>query len=115
MNDQYGHEAGDRILVQLAQLFKGSVRATDYVIRWGGEEFVVIMPGCDSEQAMRVAEKMREKIKYEIAEELGLSDKVDLYGWGGLTAEETGRIGGIMTKRKKELKLPTNDQILGRK
>ena len=60
-------------------------------------------------------EKMREKIKYEIAEELGLSDKVDEYGWGGLTAEETGRIGGIMTKRKKELKLPTNDQILGRK
>ena len=60
-------------------------------------------------------EKIREKIKYEIAEELGLSDKVDKYGWGGLTAEETGRIGGIMTKRKKELKLPTNDQILGRK
>lgn len=63
VNDQYGHEAGDRILVQLAQMFKGSVRATDYVIRWGGEEFVVIMPGCDSEQAMRVAEKMREKIE----------------------------------------------------
>ncbi len=61
VNDQYGHEAGDKILVQLAQLFKGSVRATDYVIRWGGEEFVVIMPGCDSEQAMRVAEKIREK------------------------------------------------------
>ena len=60
-------------------------------------------------------EKMREKIKYEIAEELGLSQKVDECGWGGLTSEETGRIGGIMTKRKKELKLPTNDQILGRK
>ena len=51
----------------------------------------------------------------KIAEELGLSEKVDECGWGGLTAEETGRIGGIMTKRKKELKLPTNDQILGRK
>ncbi|EKY23994.1 small, acid-soluble spore protein, alpha/beta type [Clostridium celatum] len=60
-------------------------------------------------------ELLREKIKYEIAEELGLRDKVDEYGWGGLTAEETGRIGGIMTRRKKELKLPTNDQILGRK
>lgn len=60
-------------------------------------------------------EILREKIKYEIAEELGLSQKVDECGWGGLTSEETGRIGGIMTKRKKELKLPTNDQILGRK
>ena len=46
-------------------------------------------------------EELREKIKYEIAEELGLKDKVDAFGWGGLTAEETGRIGGIMTKRKK--------------
>ena len=60
-------------------------------------------------------EKTREKIKYEIAEELGLKDKVDSLGWSGLTAEETGRIGGIMTRRKKELHIPTNDEILGRK
>ncbi|MDS0527513.1 alpha/beta-type small acid-soluble spore protein [Clostridium sp. SHJSY1] len=60
-------------------------------------------------------EKIREKIKYEIAEELGLRDKVDSLGWSGLTAEETGRIGGIMTRRKKELHIPTNDEILGRK
>ena len=58
---------------------------------------------------------MKHHRKGFIAEELGLSEKVDECGWGGLTAEETGRIGGIMTKRKKELKLPTNDQILGRK
>ncbi|ERK30906.1 small, acid-soluble spore protein, alpha/beta type [Clostridium intestinale] len=60
-------------------------------------------------------EKLREKLKYEIAEELGLKDKVDEFGWGGLTSEETGRIGGIMTKRKKTLKIPSNDEILGRK
>ncbi|EHJ00195.1 MULTISPECIES: small, acid-soluble spore protein, alpha/beta type [unclassified Clostridium] len=47
------------------------------------------------------AEKMREKVKYEIAEELGLIDKVNREGWGGLSSEETGRIGGIMAKRKK--------------
>ncbi|ENK1244824.1 small, acid-soluble spore protein, alpha/beta type [Clostridium botulinum] len=57
-------------------------------------------------------EKLREKMKYEIATELGLKDKVDELGWGGLTSEETGRIGGIMTKRKKELKLPKNEEIL---
>ncbi|MNO77263.1 Small, acid-soluble spore protein, alpha/beta type [compost metagenome] len=60
-------------------------------------------------------EKLREKLKYEIAEELGLKDKVDEFGWGGLTSEETGRIGGIMTKRKKTLKIPSNNEILGRK
>lgn len=60
-------------------------------------------------------EQLREKIKYEIADELGLKDKVDELGWSGLTAEETGRIGGLMTKRKRQLKIPTNDEILGRK
>jgi hypothetical protein len=57
-------------------------------------------------------EKVREKIKYEIAEELGLSEKVDKLGWSGLTAEETGRIGGIMTRRKKALNLPKNKDII---
>lgn len=57
-------------------------------------------------------ELIRESIKYEIADELGLSDKVDDLGWGGLSAEETGRIGGLMTKRKKDLKLPSNREIL---
>ena len=47
------------------------------------------------------AEKMREKIKYEIAEELGLADKVNKKGWGELSAEETGRIGGLMAKKKR--------------
>ncbi|GAA0085090.1 small, acid-soluble spore protein, alpha/beta type [Clostridium sp. CTA-7] len=68
-----------------------------------------------SNKELSDAEILREKIKYEIADELGLKDKVDKCGWGGLTAEETGRIGGIMTKRKRMLKIPTNDEILGRK
>ncbi|HZX21526.1 MAG TPA: small, acid-soluble spore protein, alpha/beta type [Clostridia bacterium] len=41
-------------------------------------------------------------MKYEIAEELGLIDKLKRLGWGGLTAKETGRIGGIMTAKKKQ-------------
>lgn len=43
-------------------------------------------------------------MKYEIAEELGLIDKIKKFGWGGLTAKETGRIGGIMTVRKRQNK-----------
>lgn len=45
-----------------------------------------------------------EKIKYEIAQELGLLDKVLDTGWKSLSAKETGRIGGLMTKRKREIK-----------
>ncbi|SHK22828.1 Small, acid-soluble spore protein, alpha/beta type [Hathewaya proteolytica DSM 3090] len=57
-------------------------------------------------------EKMREALKYEIAEELGLKEKVDKLGWSGLTAEETGRIGGIMTKKKRIMNLPKNEDIV---
>ncbi len=75
----------------------------------------IIKSKIKSNKQLSEAEILREKIKYEIADELGLKDKVDQYGWGGLTAEETGRIGGIMTKRKRMLKIPTNEEILGRK
>lgn len=43
-------------------------------------------------------------MKLEIAKELGLMDKVEQLGWGGLTAKETGRIGGLMTAKKKKRK-----------
>lgn len=46
--------------------------------------------------------KPEEKLKYEVAEELGLLDKVLTEGWKGLTAKETGKIGGIITRKKKE-------------
>lgn len=71
----------------------------------------VIKAKIKAHKELSIEEKIREKIKYEIAEELGLKDKVDELGWCGLTAEETGRIGGIMTRRKKELKLPKNKDI----
>ena len=49
-----------------------------------------------------------QKMKLEIAEELGLLDKVQKDGWKSLTPKETGRIGGLMTKRKRELKNKEN-------
>ena len=47
-------------------------------------------------------EKANERLKFEITEELGLLDKVEQLGWKGLTARETGRIGGRMKQKKKE-------------
>lgn len=72
----------------------------------------VIKAKLKSHRELTEVEKLREKLKYEIADELGLSEKVDKYGWSGLTAEETGRIGGMMTRRKKELNIPKNEVIL---
>ncbi|MFL0269822.1 small, acid-soluble spore protein, alpha/beta type [Candidatus Clostridium radicumherbarum] len=72
----------------------------------------VIKAKLKSNRELTEIERLREEIKYEIAEELGLREKVDRLGWSGLTAEETGRIGGIMTKRKKDMKLPKNKEII---
>lgn len=62
----------------------------------------VVKAKIKAKKELSPVEKERELIKYEIAEELGLKDRVEKYGWSGLTAEETGRIGGIMTKMNKD-------------
>lgn len=48
-------------------------------------------------------ETIEDKLKYEIAEELGLTEKIKEVGWAGLTAKESGRIGGLITVRKREM------------
>ena len=59
VNDRYGHEEGDRILRRCARLLRGKVRSGDTVIRWGGEEFLIVLPGCNLEDARELAERIR--------------------------------------------------------
>ena len=54
--------------------------------------------------------KPEDKLKYEIAEELGLTEKVLTSGWKSLTAKESGRIGGLMTKKRREEKKLKNEE-----
>lgn len=49
-------------------------------------------------------------LKIQIAKEIGLSQKIEAHGWSSLTARESGRIGGIMTSRKKQLKQEENEK-----
>jgi hypothetical protein len=51
-------------------------------------------------------------LKYEIAKELGLTDKISQVGWGGLSAKETGKIGGIMTQKKKQQAMNVNNTTM---
>lgn len=68
INDQYGHMTGDKVLIQVARIIQDSVRVTDIVGRFGGEEFMVVLPACDQEGALEVAEKMRKGIQSAIFE-----------------------------------------------
>ena len=63
VNDRFGHEAGDRALQLIAQHIQHSMRPSDVAGRFGGEEFVVLLPGTDEQDAERVAERLRRRIE----------------------------------------------------
>ena len=59
VNDQNGHLVGDQVLIQVAKLIRQSVRKTDIIGRYGGEEFMIILPDCSAAEGSKVAEKIR--------------------------------------------------------
>ncbi len=71
INDTFGHPAGDRVLERVGRLLRACVRATDGVVRWGGEEFMVILPHCELRAAMEQAERIRARIERTPQPEVG--------------------------------------------
>jgi diguanylate cyclase (GGDEF)-like protein len=63
VNDTYGHFAGDAVLRETAARLKNSMRAYDQVGRYGGEEFLVVLPNCEMEQAIHQADRMRLRLQ----------------------------------------------------
>lgn len=63
INDNYGHLIGDQVLIEMAQLIKNSIRETDYLGRWGGEEFLLILPETTKEDGLKLLEVLRQKIE----------------------------------------------------
>jgi len=59
INDTFGHQAGDQVLIELARLLKHSMRQSDQVGRWGGEEFMLILPETSLDDALTLAERLR--------------------------------------------------------
>ncbi len=59
INDTYGHDVGDAVLREIAQLVRDNIRENDILARWGGEEFMVLSPGSDKGRARQVAERLR--------------------------------------------------------
>ncbi len=63
INDQYGHNAGDAVLVDLAEIFTRNIREQDCIARWGGEEFIFILPQTLAVNANQFAEKIQETLQ----------------------------------------------------
>jgi diguanylate cyclase (GGDEF)-like protein len=67
INDTYGHDVGDTVLITVANILKNSLRKDDYIIRWGGEEFIVILVDANCEDSKKVVDRIRENLmKIEI-------------------------------------------------
>jgi diguanylate cyclase (GGDEF)-like protein len=76
INDKYGHDIGDHILVRVSNIFLACLRSTDIVARWGGEEFVFLLTSLTPENAQDLLEKIKDRVrteKFEIDEELTIS------------------------------------------
>lgn len=77
VNDTYGHAAGDSVLRSISRLLLGSVRSVDSIGRFGGEEFVIVLPEMDLEEAQETAERLRRKVAEE-PQPLGNGEAVPL-------------------------------------
>jgi len=94
INDRFGHGVGDRALKHAAGLLRGELRDVDRVARFGGEEFLVLLPGVDSAGARPVAERLRRCLSDVplVLEDatISISASIGIAQWGG-AAEELSR------------------------
>jgi two-component system, sensor histidine kinase ChiS len=63
VNDSYGHSAGDRVLEQLSRLLQVVLRDSDYLVRWGGEEFLIVVRFCSRHEAPEMVERIRQAVE----------------------------------------------------
>jgi diguanylate cyclase (GGDEF)-like protein len=87
VNDQYGHAMGDRVLRNVAGQLRQVLRKSDIAVRWGGEEFLVVLDSCALDEARQIAEKIRQRIAQECQDvdgkRVGLSVSIGVSQFSG--------------------------------
>ena len=71
INNRFGHLAGDKVLKALAAKIHGQLRSVDLLARWGGEEFIILMPHCNISDAAHLAEKLRKTVSEKPFDDVG--------------------------------------------
>ncbi|WP_254776758.1 sensor domain-containing diguanylate cyclase [Paenibacillus sp. yr247] len=81
INDTHGHQIGDKILIQVSQIIKTSIRDSDIAARWGGEELAVYLPQVAKDQTIRIAERIRLRVLEETNPQVTVSCGVSDWNW----------------------------------
>ncbi|MCW8838689.1 MAG: sensor domain-containing diguanylate cyclase [Thiovulaceae bacterium] len=90
VNDSFGHLTGDKVLIRFAEILKESLRKSDFVARWGGEEFSILLINSSEDEAQQIAEKIRFKIKEdEVLNKLVNKSVTASFGMGKLNNNES--------------------------
>jgi len=90
VNDTYGHNAGDAVLEHVAKILRDSVRESDTVYRWGGEEFILFLAKANLDQSAEVAERIRQKIQASVCTFEGTDIKITMsFGCAEMTPDIT--------------------------
>jgi len=109
INDTYGHDAGDKVLKRLVAEAHGILRSTDLFGRWGGEEFIVLLPESDKHQALTVAERLRNNFsKIEVSTESGSLIRFTVSIGMTLVENKDDRLDDVIIKADKALYLAKN-------
>ncbi|MBI5848109.1 MAG: diguanylate cyclase [Nitrospirae bacterium] len=85
LNDTYGHQAGDEVLQELARIFKSVSRETDVVVRYGGEEFVIILPNTAEDEAITLAGRILQSVR-ETEIKINATETVNITVSGGVAS-----------------------------
>jgi len=97
VNDVHGHAAGDRVLRAVAGLFGEQVRAHDAIARWGGEEFLLLLPETEAVVAGEIAERLRAAMQARLSEAAALADAVTMT-FGVAAFDRTMRVGECLKR-----------------
>ena len=99
VNDTYGHDSGDRVLRGVAKAIAAVIRRSDCLARWGGEEFLVLLPGTTLDDARGIADKLRGVVRAATRDLLPMAVTASV----GVTAYQPGESIAVLLKRVDDL------------